>query len=335
MAGERKGKTYEALVFLALDALLQKRRIAGRVFWNQKPDGMTIEPDFTIGADANRPTHLFLVTHSGSTKESDKKFWRNMGELAEAKTRLATLPCVYSIAFDSNIKADLKTLQEAAFDGQLIVGDLPYGPKLEAWIAGYAAGLPVDAEAKAAALRQMLADRRDGAPLRSLLDKFICDLDRLIAKNRPDLDLLWEAQRKRTKVRVPTARTTSVRRGLSKLLIFDDVSLALRLYRRARVAPSEVPDYAFALGLASRSIVGASPSDSDILNAVTILSDDAIRQIVSKAPVVAMRSWLTALRHADHLGAMSEYVGSTESDLCNPKRLKGLLAALHDDPGSI
>ena len=42
MAGERKGVAYEAIIKIALDELVRKGKLAGIVFWNEKPNGMTI-----------------------------------------------------------------------------------------------------------------------------------------------------------------------------------------------------------------------------------------------------------------------------------------------------
>jgi hypothetical protein len=97
VAGEQKGKTYEALVMVVLQELHRQKKLSGNIFWNKTPSAMTIEPDFTIGPDVDHPSIVFLVTHSGSAGDSHKKFWRNMGELAEAKLFLDTLPSVYSI----------------------------------------------------------------------------------------------------------------------------------------------------------------------------------------------------------------------------------------------
>jgi hypothetical protein len=60
MAGERKGKTYEALLKVVLEDLLADGLIKGSLFWNERPMGMTIEPDFTIGKDQDNPSHVFL-----------------------------------------------------------------------------------------------------------------------------------------------------------------------------------------------------------------------------------------------------------------------------------
>ena len=51
MAGEKKGKAYEALVMVALQELKRRGKLHGEIFWNQKPAEMTIEPDFSIGPD--------------------------------------------------------------------------------------------------------------------------------------------------------------------------------------------------------------------------------------------------------------------------------------------
>src|SRR5438105_11464609 len=88
MAGERKGKTYEALVMVALEELKRRGKLHGEIFWNQKPAAMTIEPDLTIGEDPNEPSIVLLITHSGIAANSNMKFWRNLAELVEAKTVL-------------------------------------------------------------------------------------------------------------------------------------------------------------------------------------------------------------------------------------------------------
>jgi DNA helicase HerA-like ATPase len=46
MAGERKGKVFEAITQVVLSSFIKPIDLFGQeVFWNRKPDGMTIEPD--------------------------------------------------------------------------------------------------------------------------------------------------------------------------------------------------------------------------------------------------------------------------------------------------
>jgi hypothetical protein len=196
-AGERKGITYEAIVKVALEELVRKGKLAGTVFWNEKPDDMTIEPDFTVGPDKDHPTHVFLVTHSGAAGNSHMKFWRNIGELAEAKVRLAKPARVYSVSFDSAIKADLKVLQGTVFDGQLLVGETDYGGRLVTWVEANSPGLPKDGDDKADAIRDAMNDRTRADNPKALVDAVGRDLGKLVAASRTELDALWTMERKR------------------------------------------------------------------------------------------------------------------------------------------
>ncbi|MEW8288269.1 MAG: hypothetical protein AB2697_20005 [Candidatus Thiodiazotropha endolucinida] len=332
MAGERKGKTYEAIVFVVLEQLKKKGKFKGDVFWNKTPKGMTIEPDLVVGKDIDHPSHIFLITHSGSAKNSDMKFWRNMGELAEAKTFVATIPHVFNIAFDSVIKEDLKKIQAAAFDGQLIVGDTTYGDDVQAWVDQNQSGLPTKAEDKASEIASRLVT--DGK-LKKVVSQLTKDVESLIKKRRPELENLWKMERSRKVGKAPTRKETFVRRGLSKLLIFEDMELALRLYRRKRVKLEEVPQYAFELGLARKSIGRAAPGDDEILNAVNLLTDDQIQAIVADAPLDRMGGWLVTLRNTPQLEFIGKYVLREYKSLCNPSVLARRLRKLYLSPEAL
>jgi hypothetical protein len=218
MAGERKGITYEAIVKVALQELIQKGKLTGQVFWNEKP--VTIEPDFTVGRDKDHPAHVFLVTHSGSAKESEKKFWRNIGELAEVKVRLPKSARVYSIVFDGVVKEDLKLLQAAAFDGHLAVGDCDYGLPLQRWVDTNLPRLPKGGREKVDAIRDVMKNEASRNNPRPLIAEFVRDLEKLIQIRRAELDALWVMERKRPMGRVPGARETFLRQGLGKLALF-------------------------------------------------------------------------------------------------------------------
>jgi len=156
MAGEQKGKAYEALTKLVLEELKSDGKLKGRIFWDQKPETMTIMPDLTVGRSANSPDICFLITHSGAAGNSHMKYWRNMGELVEAKVFLPAPAKVFNLAFDSVIKEDLKEVQNASFDGQLLVGDRPYGDDLQKWIDGNLKDLPKDKDEKVEHLRALV-----------------------------------------------------------------------------------------------------------------------------------------------------------------------------------
>src|SRR5262249_7241360 len=124
------------------------------------------------------------------------------------------------------------------------------------------------------------------ATLRQLLAKFSFDLQRLLTSRAPVvLGQIWAMERKRPAGRAPRARNTFLRRGLSKLLIFEDIEVALRLYTGKKVKLGEVPAYAFALGLAKKAIGRATPGDEEIQSAVTLLGERSVRRVVGAAPL--------------------------------------------------
>ena len=330
MAGERKGKTYEALIKAALDRLKSKGALNGKVLWNVKAAGMTVTPDFTIGQDADHPDFVLLITHSGSAKESEKKNWRNLGELAECKLRLKTVPKVFSVAFDSVVKENLKAVATAAFDGQLIVGDRPYGPKLVKWIDENHGSLPADTDEKVEALYDLFTQK--DPKFTPLFTDLLADLKALLSKTNPALNSLWAMERKRQIGKAPTARTTFVRRGLSKLLIFEDVNQALQIYRGKRVSPTTVPQYAFDLELATKSVGRTAAADQEIASAVSVLTDTQIKSILAGFDVSKISAWLTTLRNAPHLKFMGDYVAAEYANLCDPAILLQRLRELHTDP---
>lgn len=333
MAGERKGYTYEALVYLALQRLKEQGKLQGEIFWNQTPAGMTIEPDLTVGYDPNVPTMVILVMHSGSAGDSHKKFWRNLEELIEAKTLLREVPRVYSVVFDAVIKENLKRLQYAAFDGQLIVGDMDYGSDLIGWVDRHYVELPRgDKQVLPTAIEERIP--RD-ALLATMFERMAADLERLLEGRQEELDELWRMERARPRGQAPQARPTLVRRGLSKLLIFEDLDLALRLYRGQPVRADEVPDYAYQLGLARKTIAQAIPADEEVKNAVDLLSDEQIRAIVQRAPLGKMSGWLQTLRNISHVEFMGRYVLAEYHQLCQPRILAQRLQGLHQNPAAL
>lgn len=337
MAGEQKGKAYEAFTKAALQRLKAKRCFKGEIFWDEKPDGMTIVPDLTIGPEKDRPHTVMLITHCGSAKNSDMKYWRNMGELAEAKILLPAVPMVFNLVFDSVIKENLKNAQAASFDGQLLVGDKKYGDKLQKWIDHNLKRFPKDKHEKADFIAE---EARTDKVLKSLLDQFTIDLEALLKKKAPvELEQVWAMERKRPPGRAPRARDTFVRRGLSKLLIFEDLGVALRLFSGKRVNASEVPEYAYELGLATRFTSGSSgiakPADQEIVNAVTTLSDAQTKLVLGKAPVSKLSDWLVSLRNIIDLAIMGRYIESNFSMLSTKSGLERALISLHRNPSAL
>jgi hypothetical protein len=333
MAGEQKGKAYEAITKLVLEDLQMEGKVKGRVFWDEKPDGMTIVPDFTIGRSPNAPNVIILVTHSGSAKNSTFKVWRNLGELAEAKTCLPKEPLVFTLLFDSVVYSTLKELGSSCYDGELVVGDRSYGTDLRLWLDAQIKNLPRDKNQKVTHLRELVSSNKNAE---KIVSTFKRDLERLLKQKAPaDLNGLWRLQRRQTPPKIPLPRKTFVRRGLSKLLVFENVDVALRLYSGDRVEQQDIPGYAYELGLATRAIGRAHPSDPEIRNALETIGKQLARKILEAAPVKKVEGWLLALRNAPHLALMGRYVLDNYDDLCNSDILNKHLISLHDDPSAL
>jgi hypothetical protein len=336
MAGEKKGKAYEAFAKVALDSLRSKGRITGDIFWDAKPKGMTIIPDLTVGEDQDHPHTVILITHSGSAKNSDMKYWRNMGELVEAKILLPKAPKVFNLAFDSIIKEKLKLAQAASFDGQLLVGDLKYGAQLQKWIQDNLSRLPKEKLEKVDFLK---SEAKSDASLRGLLISFCSDLEALLKKKAPvELGQIWSMERKRPPIGAPGARNTFVRRGLSKLLIFEDVEVAIRLFSGKVVRAEDVPVYAYELGLASKFTARghgiAKPADEEISNALATLGEKSARRVIAHAPIEKVAAWLTSLRNSAHMTTIRNYLTEEYESLIDPSLLLAQLEKLHKIPSS-
>lgn len=334
MAGERKGKTYEAIVFVILEQLKKKGKFKGDVFWNKTPKGMTIEPDLVVGNDIDHPSHIFLITHSGSAKNSDMKFWRNMGELAEAKTFIATIPHVFNIAFDSVIKKDLKKILAAAFDGQLIVGDTKYGGDIQTWVDQNQAGMPTKADDKADDVANHLAK---DSKFRKLVTQLAKDIELLIQKRRPELDQLWKMERSRKSGKAPIAKDTFMRRGIGKLLITSG-SCCDYIERSGKIkesASESLRETLVKCGLAKKSLAGIRVSDAEMLWPLISIESGLIKKICFSQPREKMWSWIEPLYGLAAIDDEIKYISDNWTKLTEPKHLYERLKICHAKPSFI
>jgi hypothetical protein len=317
MAGERKGKAYEAIVKVAIDTLIERGKLTGEVFWNETPAGMTIEPDFTVGENKDAPRFVFLVTHGGSVKESNRKYWRNVGELWEAKALLATSPTVISVTFDSLIKHDIKLLETATFDGCLVLGDVSYGQPIIEWIEKSHPTLPTNTERMVDQVRQQVLDTKGQGALSLSFSRLVEQLAELLAVRQSALDDLWLEVRRPAVRQVPEARTTSVRRGLAKALLLGVMPT------KAAHAPKDLPAWISALGFMTPGISG--PRDPDLawlasgkLSAVSLPALAAHSSEGFRSQLLKVRS----------VALIAEYAQFVMNNLASLQTARGMLDAI-------
>ncbi|MCW1886725.1 hypothetical protein OKA04_18445 [Luteolibacter flavescens] len=334
MAGEQKGKAYEALAKLALEDLKTAEKLKGRIFWDERPETMTITPDLTIGRSANAPEICILITHSGSAKESEKKLWRNMGELVEAKVFLPSPAKVFNLAFDSVIKENLKKVQEASFDGQLLVGDRAYGDDLQAWIDANLKGFPKDKEEKVEHLRELTKTDKE---LKRLVGLFAKDLEALLKKKSPkELDEIWEMERKRTRGKAPVARDTFLRRGMSKLMVVPDLGfIDPKKLSLSRNAPAGLAELLNELKIVSATVAGVRISDPEAAWPLQHLSFEDLRALHEVRQHEKIADWIDVLETLPSLEIQLDYVIKNWSRMISAKSLYSELKACKANPSEI
>jgi hypothetical protein len=332
MAGEKKGKAYEALVLVALEELVAERKLVGPLHWNVTPKGMSIEPDFMTGKDADSPQTILLLSHCGSAKNSDMKMWRNLGELVEAKTVLAKMPRVYCILFGV-MKTDWDPIQQHAFDKFLWIHQTthPWANDLDTFIANCVRSFPKGKDCQTEYLRNEL--KGSSSKVKTAFGKLKSILQSMHTAKSVALDKMWSDHRTRSIPSVPGARTTAVRRGASKLYLFPDHQEAYRCFKSGTSFKSSVENLA-PLGIVEKRPGGWFPSkDSDVLSCVKTLSEGECLSLLSgKGITPGFKLQAEKVRDSALLSAYVGWCSSNWATLSTSAGMKKTLINLHANP---
>lgn len=235
MASERKGKVYESIVFALLSELVDDGVLSGPVHWDVKPQGMSINTDFTFGVNPDQPTMVMLLSHSGAAGNSHMKCWRNLGELVEAKTLLDQIPSVFALTFGA-IKEDLAPIQDAAFDGYCWVtarpptkyraphrwlASQPWAALLDLWVDSLVPVLPkkrLRADWARDLVSSLKPKERKATGVQSLREL----LRDLLSRRNTQLAPVWSSLRARAVPSSIGARATHFKRGFGKLYLLEE-----------------------------------------------------------------------------------------------------------------
>lgn len=335
MAGERKGKACEAIVVYALEHSGAPARRAGGVRWNEPIPGQSVVPDVWIASPKGEVVALFMVTHSAAVSASEKKFWRNTGEIAEAKLLLTPAPRVISVVFDNEVKASLPEMESRLFDAYLEVPSLD--SKHSSTLRGLAEELASTRDDARELVQRIGARAQESKKLAGALSWLSTQLEATLGgklNGRSASQPIWlpiaERLRPRVLVTLPEARTTSVRRGLAKLLIAEDPK-ALIASKRLK---EPVPAYLEVLGLTRRTIAGQQLVDADVLGAVSLLGQSTcLRLCASAADHCGLQAIVRPLRcTAESAPAMQALVIGHWKELTDTAGLFKSLVRTHADP---
>lgn len=346
MASERKGKVYESLIYCVLTQLIEEGMLKGKLFWNETPAEMSFEPDFTIGQTSHSPRYGLLVTHCGSPRNSDMKGWRNLGELADFKTALARIPSVSAITF-GRIKEDIAPLQHTAFDSFRWVTDRPLDkyPAPQPWLV---------LEPWARWLDEYVGQLEPELPEKASRKEWICGvvsllgtkgrkdvgyeqlkvlLRQMLAETNRHMPSVWQRHRARTIPASPSARPTSVRTGLSKILLFPDpLGASVCARRGSPLPPSNNSPLLFQNNLV-RSISHGKASvaticDRDIIGLSQLLPEDNLKHLIDTYHVQGDR-WFRQIATTPLLPRMLAVLRDNWTALSDAVNVFGMMRAAH------
>ena len=368
MAGERRGICYEALCAIVLGALSEEtlQRIAARYWsvlgrplppdeglwrlsWGARPAALSTAPDLALGPDPERPRIIFLVTHSSAAGNSHMKFWRNLGELAALKGALDPPPEAALVLFDGLVKRSLLDCQALAFDHHLFADELPSGRALRTIISGALSSLGGSREEKRRHLAVQIEAADGGDALADLRSAFT---ERLTAPPKRRLPIERSTLWRRLPESPPREiKKTALRRGLSKLLLFQgEPALLEALYperwkMQAAESPHRIsggdrgaldalPQWLFDCGLARRTIAGARAVDPELAEALALSAGE--RHAVLSAPLApGLQSLISQIKESEHRSAISHYLAAAREVLQSPEALRERLVALDEDPSAL
>lgn len=323
MAGERIGKTYEALLKVVFDHLIEKGVLSGQIYWNETPAGLSVEPDFIIGNDINSPQLIIMVTHSGSSKNSDMKCWRNIGELCEVKTAFPSPPEAINIIFDGVMKENLKKLQAAAFDAQIIVSDKDYGKRIHDWVYRIEPELPVNQEEKASAIKRIVASDTE---IKEMLMAFATDLVIAFGHRDDTQANIWQLQSLRDCPSSPERKETFFRRGFTKRLLAGDSI-------RKRTVEKSKGEWLTHFGLVRKSVSGYRITDNELLWFIDSQYSNHYQQIASLCMSEGFITQIKKVQQFSLLEKYGEYVHDHYEELSTIEGMRDCIINQHIDPG--
>jgi len=307
-----KGKAYEAVVYVALKELADSGQIQGPIHWNVKPDGMSIDPDFTFGSDPHKPNGVLLVSHCGSAKNSDMKSWRNLGELGETKTILPIVPRTFCLTFGV-FKEELIALQSAAFDGfdYIRLADEP------AHLAEEISKL-----AKTKKMRDAVAS--GDYPIGRLTLNYLKGiLFKLLSQSNKPMDSLWNEHTKRPTPPSRAPMPSSVRRGTAKLLVIPTWDMAYDLFVRKQGITG--PAVLTTLGITRTNKGKLLANDPEVARLFSAISVNTLQSLYEKDWGGSVARMVSLLRNPERNTSISDYFKSHKVALCDGKQLFKLL----------
>ena len=337
MAKETRGLLSEAVLKVALEQAIKINKWNLDLFWNVKPTGLSMEPDFTIGDDPEKPEFVILVTSSSATHGSHLKTWRNLAEFQEAKVNLPLVPRIISVYFRSDVKKVISKTTEIIFDAELKIEETTYGDKLIAWIDNNSKSIGNDQNKLQELVKDEINKKQE---FYNSINFLVKDLSKLLSKENKELKALWKLMRKNKKSsrEIPEVKKTYIRRGLAKLSVIPENSrkVIYENYKNKRIPSTDLPDYVFKLNFYSKTLGGATWTEygQEILEALKLIGPETCERILKRCPD-SMMSWINPLRNLDRIHVHVDFIENHYEEVIDPEKLCELLKKCHEDPAKL
>jgi hypothetical protein len=283
MASESIGVACEIIVALACE---QRAVIQDWVTVHHPEDqGATVAiPDFVLTRQGSKERAYLQVTYAGSKPDSQKKLWRNLGELQELVTLGSSIPRVVAITFGSAYLNYIPHIYKVAWHGALFSYEV--SPNLDS--------LAIELATKKGSFEERLEEAR--IALRG--DKAVLGLSKrlaLLLDTTVTSHPLWALHRKRVASVVapqPGTGVSSVKRGIAKLLLGRPPE---GLLKKPPSISADSERELLALGIIGNSINGLKLVDHEVVATVRSLGSDVCRNLIEEAPRKRLEEWLLVI----------------------------------------
>jgi hypothetical protein len=302
LAGERSGRIYEAIVVIAIESHAPQ---GASVHWNVEVPRLMVKPDVLIGTP-QAPKAIGLITRAGSRRDWHKKFWRNVGETVDVKSVFPATRLI-SINLGTEPKEELVAALERVVD-VVVFPSRPVREKLEEWVASIESGAPKDADALLHYVRREL--KRGPRTMQISVDNIGRESCSSLT-NRTDK---WAPILATTNTRSAIASVASaawhvppsLRRGLSKLLVFGEPGDVLSQISPRGVLGEPLGTAMADFGWAAQSIAGWRITDGEIGEVMQQFDAPTLRSVLDSCISPEMRlmcrdvaspTWLNSTAH--------------------------------------
>ena len=321
-------KFQEGIVVLALKTLGWPQN---QIHWHSgaAPLGMSIQPDVIIG-DINKPDIIFFVTHASDEKGSDKKFWRGVAEVIEAK-RLDSHPRLVNILFEGQSKVGLRKLNENLYDGFVHLADKNFGLKFSDALMSLASeyGLKTQDECL-----EILNDAVKSKLIPGY-QAFCKAINLATTCQLGSHHSVLSANPSKSGGRVVKAKNTAYRRGLAKLFTLPR-DLIQGVAKSKKIA-CEIPKHAIILGWFQKHVHGYLLEDDDLQWIFLNVSIEEIEYVIDRAlrelPVFVQ--YAEALQDIDVLSVANAWINHNFELLTNNASMSDALERVYLKPNEI